>query len=163
MKVEDFVRPLYQDLDGVTRFDAVERIGRIARSLHEPARELELLILFSGLGRWLDKPRNFSRVLLNTDVTETELAETVAALRRLDAPETEAERALAAAMLIDAAGVRGFAERLAHARREGSSIADIAREELPPIPEWMPARARELMAARREERARFCRAILEEM
>jgi hypothetical protein len=33
-----FVRPLYQDLDGVSRLDDVERIGRIARAIYTPSR-----------------------------------------------------------------------------------------------------------------------------
>lgn len=163
MKLEDFVRPLYQDLDGASRFDAVERAGRIARELAPPSRELDLLILFSGLGKWLEKPRNFSRVILNADISDDELRATVASLRRLETPQTDAERAVAAAMLVDAAGVRGFAERLAHARREGISIADVAREAPPPIPEWVPAGARAMIEKRHAERAVFAEAILAEM
>ena len=158
----DFVRPLYQDLDGVNRFDAIERIGRIARTLHPPTRELELLILFSGLVKWLDKPRNLSRTLLTRHVAEGELRNTIAALHRLDAPETGAECAVAAAMLIDSAGVRGLAERFAHARREGLSIEDVAREEPPQVPQWMDARARTLMIERIAEREKFARALLDE-
>ena len=163
MKLEDFVRPLYQDLDGASRFDAVERAGRIARTLAPPSRELDLLILFSGLGKWLEKPRNYSRVLLNADISDPELRATVASVRRLDSPQTEAEVAVAAAMLVDSAGVRGFAERLAHARREGISIADLARELPAEIPEWVPAVARRMIEQRHEERAKFAAAILGEM
>ena len=162
MRLEDFVRPLYQDLDGASRFDAVERVGRIARQLVPPSRELDLLILFSGLEKWLGKPRNYSRVLLNAAITEDELRATLDSLGRLDAPQSDNERAVAAAMMIDAAGVRGFAERLTHARREGISIADLAREELPEVPEWVPAPARVMIEERRTERARFCEAILSE-
>lgn len=159
MKLEDFVRPLYQDA-----FDDVERIGRIARQLHPPSRRLDLLILFSGLGKWLEKPRNLSRILLAAEgITDAELREVAASLRRLDDPQAEVERAVAAAKVIDAAGVRGLAERLTHARREGISIADVAREEPTPIPDWMPALGRELMMERQEERARVCAAILEEL
>jgi hypothetical protein len=160
--LSDFVRPMYQDLDGVDRFDTVERIGRIARMLHPPTRELELLILFSGLVKWLDKPRNLSRTLLTRHVTEDELRNTIAALHRLEQPQTDAECAVAAATLIDSAGVRGLAERFAHARREGLSIEDVAREEPPQIPPWMDARARTLMIERIAEREKFCRAVLVE-
>ncbi len=163
MTLEEFLRPLYQDLDGVNRFDAVERAGRIARALHPSSRELDLLILFSGLTKWLAKPRNVSRVLLTNAITENELRSAVDSLRRLENPESDSERAVAAALLIDGAGVRGLAERFAHARREGSSVFDVAREEPPPIPGWMPARAREWMIERLEARARFCRAILDEL
>jgi hypothetical protein len=109
-----FLRPLYQDLDGVTRLDAVERIGSIARRLAPASRELELLILFHPLGNWLEKVGNLSRTVLTVrDVSESELRRTAASIRRLDAPVTDAERAVAAAILIDSAGVRGFAERAA--------------------------------------------------
>src|SRR5206468_1937380 len=74
MELEDFLRPLYQDLDGVTRFDAVERVGRIARQLYTPAsdieaRAFELLLLFHGLRRWLEKMGNVSRTTLAAGVT----------------------------------------------------------------------------------------------
>ena len=96
-------------------------------------------------------------------MTEGELRRTAASIRRLDAPATEAERAVAAAVLIDEAGVRGLAERFGRARREGISIADIAREEPPPVPEWMTEPAREWLLKRREQRAAVCRTLLEEM
>jgi nicotinamidase-related amidase len=163
VKLEDFIRPLYQDLDGASRFDAVERVGRIARTLHPPSRDLDLLILFSGLGKWLEKPRNFSRVVLNGGLTESELQSTVESLRRLQSPETAVERAVAAATIVDAAGVRGFAERLAQARREGISIGDLAREQPAPIPDWVPAEARALIEERRREREKFAQALLREL
>src|SRR5690349_4750212 len=62
-----FLRPLYQDLDGVSHVDEVERIDGIARSLydgHDPT--FERLILFHKLGRWLEKVGNLSRASLAT-------------------------------------------------------------------------------------------------
>src|SRR5215212_10677646 len=107
MKLDDFLRPLYQDVDGVSRFDEIERVARIARTLYETNRELELLLAFRGLGKWLDKVGNMSRTLLSVDgLTERELRATAASIRRLDAPVSDAERVVAAAMLIDSAGVR---------------------------------------------------------
>ena len=164
MTLEEFLRPLYQDLDGVSRFESIERLGRIARTLHPPSRELDLLILFSGLGKWLEKPRNLSRILLAVPgMSEEELKKTAASIRRLENPDSEMERAVAAAMMIDAAGLLGLAQSLADARREGNSIADVARQEPPPIPEWMSQQARDWILQRREERARFCRRILDEL
>lgn len=163
MRLEEFLRPLYQDLDGASRFDSVERVRRIAQSLHSPIRELELLILFSGLAKWLQKPRNVSRTLLTGTVSEIELATTIRSLARLDDPQSDVERAVAAAMMIDSAGVRGLAERLTHARREGLSIEDVAREEPPEIPAWMPAEGREMLLVRRDERQKVCDALLREM
>jgi hypothetical protein len=159
-----FLRPLYQDLDGITRLDAVERIGRIARRLTAPSRELELLILFHPLGGWLGKVGNRSRVTLATRLTEAELSQVTSSIRRLETPETDAERAVAAAILIDGAGMRGFAERLGHARREGSSIDDVAREGLAetPAPEWLTGQGAEWLAMRRATRAEAAEMLLRE-
>ena len=59
-----FLRPLYQELDGASRLDTVERLGAIARRLAPPSPELELLIFFHPLGNWLDKVGNVSRAVL---------------------------------------------------------------------------------------------------
>ena len=163
-ELETFLRPLYQDLDGVSRFDDVERIGNIARRLTGPSRELDLLVLFHLLGTWLEKLGNLSRVKLAiADLTEEELRRTAASIRRLDAPESEAERAVAAAILIDGAGVRGFAEKLSRSRREGQSILDVARTEVAQPPAWMDERARNWLAARSAERRRVCQLLFAEM
>ena len=166
MDLQSFLRPLYQDLDGVSRFDDVERVAAIARRLYTPAddRSFELLLLFHGLGSWLEKVGNLSRAVLTTGVSESELRATAASIRRLDDPSTEAERAVAAALLIDSAGVRGFAERLSRARREGSSVQDVVRNALAEtiIPAWVPNSAREWLARRYEARREVCRRILDE-
>ena len=112
LSLETFLRPFYQDLDGASRFDDVERIARIARKLYTPpesdARAFELLLFFHRLGTWLEKVGHLSRTLLGVPgVTDAELRQTAASIRRLDAPATDAERAVAAAVLIDCAGVRG--------------------------------------------------------
>ena len=77
---------------------------------------------------------------------------------------TEEERAVAAAILIDSAGVRGLAERFARSRREGHSVADVAREALreTDVPEWMSAEAGETLVRKRAQRDLFARAVLEE-
>jgi hypothetical protein len=168
--LQSFLRPLYQDLDGVSRFDDVERVAAIARRLYTPATDtdahaLELLLLFHGLGRWLEKVGNLSRAVLTTGLSETELRATAASIRRLDDPSTDAERAVAAAVLIDSAGVRGFAERLSRSRREGSSVQDVVRNALAEtiVPDWMPVSAREWLTKRHEARREVCRAILAEI
>ena len=160
-----FLRPLYQDLDGVSRLDAALRVGAIAQRLAPPTRELELLILFHPLGNWLDKVGNLSRVTLAVgDVTGNELRRTAASIKRLDAPGTDAERAVAAAILIDGAGVRGFAEHLSRARREGSSIAEVCSEALreEQAPDWLDDRGAEWLQRRRTSRARMAEAVLAE-
>lgn len=166
-RLETFLKPLYQDVDGVSRFEEIERISRIARAIHQgDDRDLELLLLFHGLGRWLEKVGNLSRTLLAVSgVDEAELRRTAASIRRLPSPVSEAERAVAAAILIDRSGVRGLALRFAAARREGHSILDVVRDALAEswIPEWVPESAREWLEERIESRRQFCRAILDEV
>ena len=166
-RLESFLRPLYQDLDGVSRFDAVERVGAIARQLHAPrTRAFELLLLFHGLGKWLEKIGNLSRTTLTIPgLTEDELRQTAASIQRLEAPVTDEERLLAAAILIDNAGVRGLAERLGRARREGHSVGDVVRSALADDerPEWLSPEALALVESRRERRRELCRAILDEL
>jgi hypothetical protein len=170
MDLQSFLQPLYQDLDGVTRFDAVERVAKIARRLYTPptdddARAFDLLLLFHGLGKWLDKMGNLSRTALAVDgLSEEELRQTAASITHLDAPASGAERAVAAALLIDNAGARGLAERLARSRREGQSVADVVRAALADDerPEWLSAEALAWLEERRGRRRELCRAILEE-
>ncbi|HEX8254071.1 MAG TPA: hypothetical protein VF846_13070 [Thermoanaerobaculia bacterium] len=169
-RLETFLKPYYQDLDGASRFDDVERIAKTARRLYVPAAEderaFELLLLFHRLNAWLEKVGNLSRTLLGVSgLTEIELRQTAAAIRRLDAPTTEAERAVAAAVLIDSAGVRGLTEQFGRARREGNSLMDVLRAALADaeVPEWLPCGAAEWLHARREARREVCRKLLEEI
>lgn len=170
-RLETFLLPYYQDLDGASRFEEVERIARIAHRLYTPAsaedaRAFELLLLFHRLGRWLEKVGNLSRTLLGVSgLTDAELRQTAMAIRRLDDPVTEAERATAAAVLLDNAGVRGLTELFARARREGNSLMDVLRASLSDVevPEWLPPRAEEWLHARREARRDVCRRLLEEL
>ncbi|HEX9460742.1 MAG TPA: hypothetical protein VGA84_16455 [Thermoanaerobaculia bacterium] len=164
-RLESFLRPLYQDLDGVSRFDDVERVEAIARRFYVGDLAFDLLLLFHGLGRWLEKVGNLSRAVLTIGLSEGELRGTAASIRRLDDPSTDAERAVAAALLIDSAGVRGLAERLARSRREGSSVLDVVRHALADAeePAWLPVSARPLLMKRREARRDVCRKILDEM
>ena len=171
LNLEQFLRPLYQDLDGVSRFEDVERIGRIARRLYTPAspadaRAFDLLLLFHRLGKWLDKVGNVSRAVLAVEgLGEAELRRTAASIRRLEQPVTEPERAIAAAILIDDAGLRGITERFSRARREGNSTMDVLRAALADVslPEWLPPGAEEMLHERREVRREFCRKLLEEI
>jgi hypothetical protein len=166
-RLESFLRPLYQDLDGVSRVEEVERIAAIARRLHPSGdRAFELLLLFHRLGRWLEKVGNLSRTVLAVGgLTEAELRRTAASIARLQEPVTESERAVAAAVMIDSAGVRGLTELFTRARREGSSLMDVLRTALSDVamPEWLPERAEEWLHARREARREVCRRLLEEL
>ena len=167
MDLEEFLKPLYQEVDGVSRFDEIERVARLARTiLGQESRELDLLALFQGLGSWLDKVGNLSRTLLAVpELGESELRRTAASIQRLDAPQTNVERAVAAAMLIDRSGVHGLAQRFAAARREGHSITDVVREALADswIPDWIPDNAKPMLEERLKRRREFCRLILEEL
>jgi hypothetical protein len=163
--VRAFLAPLYQDLDGVSRFDEIDRIARIARRLHAGDAHFELLLLFHGLGNWLEKVGNLSRTILATGIGETELRAVAASIRRLDEPVSEAERAVAAARLIDAAGVHGLAMRFARARREGQSMMDVVRDVLAEswIPDWLPDAARPWLQRRYDARRETCRRLLAEL
>ncbi len=150
--------------------DEVERIARIARRLYTPApedaRSFELLLLFHRLGKWLDKVGNVSRTVLGVPgLTEGELRRTAASIARLHAPVSDAECAVAAAVMIDEAGVRGLTEHFTRARREGSSLMDVLRNALSDVavPEWLPPRAEEWLHQRRESRREMCRRLLEEL
>ena len=169
-RLETFLRPYYQDLDGASRFDDVERIAKIARRLYVPSpgdeRPFELLLLFHRLGHWLEKVGHLSRTLLGvTGLTELELRQAAASIRRLEDPVSNAERAVAAAVLIDSAGVRGLTEQFGRARREGNSLMDVLRASLSEVnvPEWLPEGAEEWLHARREARRKVCRTLLEEL
>jgi hypothetical protein len=159
-----FLAPLYQDLDGISRLEEIDRISLIAHRLHEPSEFFERLLLFHGLGNWLEKVGNRSRTSLATGIPESELRAISLSIRRLDDPQTDAERAVAAAVLIDSAGVRGLAERFARARREGQSMMDVVRDVLAEswIPAWMPERGRAWLERRQEARREVCRRLLME-
>jgi len=171
MELEAFLRPLYQDLDGHSRADEIERIAKIARRLYRPAspadqKAFDLLLRFHRLGNWLDKVGNLTRTALAVEgVTEAELRQTAASIRRLENPVSEVERAVAAAILIDASGVRGLAEYFSRARREGSSQMDVLRNVLSDVfvPDWLPDEAEDWLHARREARREVCKRLLEEL
>ena len=166
-RLESFLRPLYQDLDGVSRVEEVERIARIARMLHPAGdREFELLLLFHRLGKWLDKVGNLTRTVLAVGgLSEAELRRTAVSIARLDDPVTEAECAVAAAVMLDGAGVRGLTELFTRARREGSTLMDVLRAALSDVavPDWLPAQAETWLHERREARREVCKRLLEEL
>ena len=159
------LRPIYQDLDGVSHEPEIERVGSLARRFMEPTRELELLLLLYPAAKWLEKPRNLSRLALTGGATEDELRRALKSIRRLRQPQTAEERALASAVLIDDSGLRGLAESFAHARREGRSLVDVARDAIAEntIPEWMGDEAAAILEERLRERRRFCEAVLREV
>ena len=168
----NFIKPLYQDLDGTSRFEEVERVRRIAERLYQPLidqdrRVFALLLLFQGLGPWLNKVGNQSRVLLamGNHVTEAELRTIVDSLRRSPQPQSAAEIALAAARVIDTAGVRGLVSRFAAARREGTNPVEVARTVLAdgePTALWMTPEAQAWVSMRHAKTVQLCRDVLAE-
>jgi hypothetical protein len=169
--LDRFLLPLLQDVDGRSRADDLDRIAQIARRLFSPPdeaerRAFELILRFHALGKWLDRVGNISRVALAVrGISERELQAAAAAIRRLDSPQSAAEKAVAAALLIDGAGVRGLADQFARARREGSSLVDVIRNAVADayVPEWLPPEAESRLRKRREARRQVCRMILEEL
>lgn len=167
-----FVKPLYQDLDGVSRFDDVSRIGRLARALYEPVGDeerahFELLILFHRLGGWLSRLGNASRVVFGSGgmLSEEHVRRLQRSLERLEAPESEVERAVAAAIAVDCAGVQGAVQRLAASRREGQTQLEEARQMLAEPrepPGWMDARAAAWFGRRTDAARRVAEAIVAE-
>jgi hypothetical protein len=168
--LEEYLRPLYQDLDGASRVAEVERIATLARRIYAPpaeeARSFELLLRFHRLGRWLEKVGNLTRTALAVrDVSQEELRRAAGSIARLESPVSEAERAVAAAVLIDGAGVRGLTELFTRARREGNSMMDVLRSALSDVvvPDWLSPRAEGWLHQRREARRELCRRLLEEL
>lgn len=166
-RLDAFLLPLHQDLDGRSKFEDVQRVAAIARSLLPPEavdEDFELLLRFHALGNWLERMGNASRTVLATGIGEEQLRTVARSVRRLETPLTAQERALAAAVLIDEAGVRGLAERFSRARREGLTISEVAESALreSAVPDWLEGEARERYAARRESCRAFCRMLLEE-
>jgi hypothetical protein len=98
-------------------------------------------------------------------VSEGELRAIAGSIARLGNPESEVERAVAAALFVDSAGLRGLAQRFASARREGHSVTDVIREAVTEEawPEWLPPAAGPLLRKRFEARRRFCQELLEEL
>ncbi|HVR44565.1 MAG TPA: hypothetical protein VMS56_14095 [Thermoanaerobaculia bacterium] len=171
-QLESFLKPLYQDLDGLSHFGDVERIGAIARRLHQPPAEserleLELLILFHRLGGWLSHMGNPSRVVFASEgrLSEDLVMRVAVSLGRLDDPGTEAERAVASALAIDSAGASGLVHGFFQARREGRTPIEHAREVMesePGVPPWMGPDAAAWLLARRRRARELAARILEE-
>jgi len=164
---------LHEDLDGLSHFEEIERTSSLARRLLRrttPAgdRHFELILLFQRLGPWLRKVGNLSRTLLvsRPEVQEMDLRRVAQALARLEAPESEAEIALASALLIESCGLRALVERFSRARREGLTVRGVAEEILgaaPPARPWLTEAARTLIRQRFEKQQAFCREMIEEL
>ena len=168
--LEQFLTPFYQDLDGASRLGEVRRIARTADRIAAAGAEgteLDLILYFHALGPWLERVGNQSRALLalGGSVSELDLRRAAQSIRRLDAPVTAVEGIVATARVIDGAGLRGVAERIAKSRREGMTIGEIAAAGAEPARReaWMPAAALPILHACDGVRIPFCRALLVEL
>ncbi|MFN2441441.1 MAG: hypothetical protein ABR517_02035 [Thermoanaerobaculia bacterium] len=166
------VEPLYDNPEAGTGFDEVERIEVLARRLYEPSAEesqlFELLILFHRLGRWMAHPGNAAIIGRASGglLAETMVEQLAKSLNRLEAPETNLERVVASAVAIEAAGVRGFFNRAANARRSGRTVEGVAVSEIESpgaTPAWMSPEAATMLTARRGRARAAASALLEEL
>jgi len=171
-RLADFVKPLHQDLDGVSRSADVARVSTIARRLHSPLsvvedRRFDLLLQFQNLESWLGRLGNISRaaLMIGPPVAEQDLVWVLKALRRLDEPGSAEEKALATAIRIDRGGIRGLVEAFGSARRLGATIMEIARDESEgdvDLPSWIEGDAARWLRQRSEARRVLCRALMRE-
>ena len=158
VRVEEYVRPLHTELDGVETFSRVERLERrlieLARDVEHDGRLLELLTLFHGVverlgslatgGRW----QLFLRGLA---LAPTDIARLRGGLERFaDAPRTVEEELLHDAVLLERSGVEAAITRLLAAGRKRLPL-DRALSQLDAGPEpsrFRSSRGRELAAVR---------------
>lgn len=167
------IRPLHQDLDGLSHFEEIGRTSALARRFYRSTtsaedRHFELMLLFQRLGPWLLKVGNLSRTLLvsRAEVNEMDLRRVSQSLARLEAPQSEAEIALSTAMLIESCGARALVERFTRARREGLTARGVAEEILSasaPDRIWLVEEARTLIRQQFEKQQLFCRELIEEV
>lgn len=120
-RVEQFVRPLYTELDGVQTFDRVERLRRHVGTLREggPAIDEELLELLTLLHGAVDRLGSLAPggrldlFLRGLDLPEDLIRRARTGLGRFrEDPRSAEEELLHDALLLESAGVAAAAERL---------------------------------------------------
>lgn len=157
-RVEEYVRPLYTELDGVETFSRVERLEArltdLARGVDHDGPLLELLTLFHGVvdrlgslapgGRW-------QLFLRRLGVEPTAVARLRGGLDRYArAPRTVEEELLHDAVLLERSGLEALLTRLLQAGRKRWTL-ERALATLDPGPEperFRTPRGRELAARR---------------
>jgi hypothetical protein len=143
-RVEEYVRPLYTELDGVDTFSQVEeierRLARLAPGVRHHPELLELMVLFHGVvarlgslargGRW----QLFVRGL---GLADGDVARLRSALGRYaESPRTPEEELLHDAVLLGRTGVRAVVTRLlAAGRRRAPLERALAQIDSGPDPE----------------------------
>ncbi len=157
-RVEEYVRPLYTELDGVDTFGRVEQVERRLTGLasgveHDPGL-LELLALFHGVVPRLGSLANGGRwqiFLRGLGLSQGDVARLRSALGRwAETPRTPEEELLHDAVLLERTGVRAAVSRLLAAGRRRVPL-DRAMMQLDSGPEadrFRTAAGRELAAAR---------------
>lgn len=157
-RVEEYVRPLHTELDGVETFSRVgrleDRLEDLARGVEHDAQRLELLVLFHGVvdrlgslasgGRW-------QLFLRGLGLEAAEVARLRGGLERFaDQPRTVEEELLHDAVLLERSGIEALLSRLLQAGRKRLPL-ERALTQLDAGPEpgrFRTARGRELAAAR---------------
>ena len=157
-RVEEYVRPLHTELDGVETFSRVERLehrlAELARDVDHDPRLLELLTLFHGVvdrlgslaggGRW-------QLFLRGLGLAPADVARLRSGLERFaDEPRTVEEELLHDAVLLERCGVEAVLSRLLAAGRKRLPL-DRALAQLDAGPEpgsFRSARGRRLASGR---------------
>jgi hypothetical protein len=170
-RVEEFVRPLYTELDGLDTFGRVAaieaRLERLAEGVEHDAVELALLTLFHGVvgrlgslapgGRW----QLFLAGLGAPPPLVVRLRRGLSRLRA--APATPEEALLHDAVLLERCGVRAALERLLDAGRRRSSLdRALAQLDAGPGPESFHTRCGRALAGELQQAAARWLADLEE-
>ena len=142
VRVEEYVRPLYTELDGVDTFSQVtaleRRLAVLSRNVAHDGERLELLVLFHGVvsrlgnltagGRW-------QLFLRGLGLEREAVLRLRAGLERFStAPQTVEEALLHDAALLERAGVRASVARLLAAGRKRAPL-DRALAQLDPGPD----------------------------
>lgn len=162
-RVEEFVRPLYTELDGVDTFGRVaeveKRLRRLAGGIDHDPDLLQLLALFHGVVARLGSLAAGGRWQLFVGALGAP-PEVVSRLRRGlerfgEAPATPEEALLHDAVLLERSGVRAALGRLLDAGRHRWTLERaLAQLDAGPLPErFMTPRGREIAGERRRATA----------
>lgn len=173
LRVEEYVRPLHTELDGVETFSRVERLERrladLATGLSHDARHLELLTLFHGVVDRLGSLANGGRwqlFLRGLGLAPEEIARLRGGLDRYaEEPRTVEEELLHDAVLLDRCGVEAvLTALLAAGRRRWTLDRALSAIDAGPEPaRFRSPRGRQLAAERYAAAERWLMALEREL